>query len=119
MLIATALAGLVACSSHSAKPRGAATAQAAAQRFTAAVNAGNGPDATAISCTGFTAQARQAATTGADPGIHFALGAVQVTGTGATAALVENLDVGGFKQSMNFTLTLAKKSGLWLVCGRR
>jgi hypothetical protein len=118
-LAAALVAALCSCSSHSAKPRGAATAQEAAETFAIAINAGSGSAAAAISCTTFSNDAHQAATSGADPGISYSVSSVAVTGTDATAQLDEKLDVSGQTRTMDYTLTLTKKSGLWLVCGRR
>jgi len=69
-----------------------ASPEQAAAAFVIAINAGSAPAAEAVSAR-FSDGARQAATSGADPGISYSAGSVVATGPGATAVLVETLNV--------------------------
>jgi hypothetical protein len=98
--------------------RGARTAQAAAQQFLAAIRAGKGTAAVAVSCASFADEARGAAHTAHLNGFTFSLGAVHASGPSATAALIQKVDVGGTTQRMVYQLYLERNHSRWLVCGR-
>ena len=118
LVIAIAVITAVAVHRQHGSARGASTARTAATLFVGAINSGSGSGAAAISCDSFAADARSAARSGADPGISFSLGAISITGDGATAVLNQVFDVGGSTQDSQHTLTLQKTDGLWLVCGQ-
>lgn len=99
-------------------PRGAESAKAAATTFVAAVNASNQKAATAISCDGFTDDARSAARS-AGQGIDFTLDKVITSDrTSATAFITQRLTLPlGRRQTEPANLSVLRTSGRWLVCG--
>jgi hypothetical protein len=99
---------------------GAASAKAAAQQYVAAVNAGNGRGAAAISCTEFADDARAAAASGKDPDITFSLDRIDASHKNdATVTVTEHLRFsGGTKQTEASRLSVLRSGGRWLMCGR-
>jgi hypothetical protein len=100
--------------------RGAATASDAASTFVAAVNDGDEKGAANIACDSFVDPAKAAARTGSDPGISFALGRLtMVSNTAAHVSVQERIELpGGLTHTQLLTLSIARSSGRWLVCGR-
>ncbi len=107
-------------SEHTAST-GASSAQLVAQRYVAAINRGDKDAAAAASCPAYRDQARAEAVSGTDPGITFTLEAVRVgdNATSATAGLREQLRFADNTQRVRHTLSVQRRDGRWLVCGRR
>ncbi len=100
--------------------RGAASASDAASTFVAAINNGDEKSAANIACDSFVDPAKAAARTGSDPGISFALGRLtMVSNTAAHVSVQERIQLpGGLRHTQLLTLSIARSSGRWLVCGR-
>jgi hypothetical protein len=113
--------GIVVFNASTPDPaRGSKSAALAAQRYVAALNAGNGQRAAAAACDDFADQARADARSGADPGIAYTLDRVSsITKNDATALVTQHLKVGGGPtQNEPSTLSVLRTGRLWLICGR-
>jgi hypothetical protein len=116
---ATVVAVLLFGTDRSSPGRGAGSAEAAAEQFVAALNAGDKRAAAEISCTGFQDQARSEAVSGMDPAISFHLDGVDHLGDGAQARISQTFELpdGTPPQVQPIVLDVIRTDGNWLVCG--
>lgn len=119
LVVATAVLGVAVANRSDTSSLGELTARLAAQRFVAAINAGDKDAAAAEACPSFADEARSVAESGRDRGIDFVLGAVRTSGPEAgTVVVTQRLHFAGSVQSVAHTVHLDRTNGRWVVCGQ-